>query len=196
MSLSIGTTPPLTEIVATDGEDGAERKSHIEVCVRIRPLKVGAASSTSFLTEKYGSHVNKYKRATGLGRFPRPNGSNKLHSPRRNIIPGSRSNPSSPQSPGDKNDEAGATYAWNVASQDTVVLNNNSLPGRTSSYTLDHVYGPDASTKDLYDKSSRSRPRRYGWLSRISSGLRTNIHRQNTHHDWNSEATWFDSARH
>ena len=153
MSLSIGTTPPLTEIVATDGEDGAERKSHIEVCVRIRPLKVGAASSTSFLTEKYGSHVNKYKRATGLGRFPRPNGSNKLHSPRRNIIPGSRSNPSSPQSPGEKNDEAGATYAWNVASQDTAVLNNNSLPGRTSSYTLDHVYGPDASTKDLYDKS-------------------------------------------
>lgn len=49
------------------------------------------------------------------------------------------------------------TYAWDVVSRDTVRQSESTdiVPGRTHTYTLDRVYGPDATTQQLFDQSVR-----------------------------------------
>jgi len=141
-----------------------DRKTHIEVCVRIRPLVVSKESSTSYLRQ----HLPNGNRARSRGAgTPRPN---KLATPR-----GRRSAPSTPRSSprstfgksaddDDNNsaiDDSNDSSAWDVSPilnaqghTDTAVQHGQSaMTGRTTSYTLDHVYGPASTTRDLYDKS-------------------------------------------
>jgi centromeric protein E len=53
------------------------------------------------------------------------------------------------------------TYAWSVQGDDTVIQNPSCgvelIVGRTYSYTLDHVYGPDITTQSIYTNSIRDR---------------------------------------
>jgi len=50
---------------------------------------------------------------------------------------------------------AHTTYAWDVVDTDTVAQSplTDIVPGRTHTYTLDSVYGPDCSTETVYQKS-------------------------------------------
>ena len=225
--MSHGSGPPLTEIVATtttsnsstspeEEDDVDERKTHIEVCVRIRPLKVGKESSTSFLSSSSSSttttskgttttlHNNKNsnnnntngtRRTSNLpSGLSRPSQS-KLATPTRHgttatttvgpprstrsaiakLTPdrhmknkGSSSSSSNIPGPGNSTttnnnnnnnqdeDESCQSYAWNVNAPNTIQQNPDlidNVPGRTNSYTLDHVYGPDSTTCDLFQQS-------------------------------------------
>ena len=48
-------------------------------------------------------------------------------------------------------------YAWDVVDDDTVTQSPRTdiVPGRTHTYTLDGVYGPELTTRTLYQKSVR-----------------------------------------
>ena len=172
--------PPLTEIVATTSQE-EERKTHIEVCVRIRPLQIGKESSTSFLSSsnnnkpkthhRGGSGGPRFSKLTTPPRANRTTQASSLLGQARNqnsllSTPDRRSNNSNnnttnnnKQSPQVDSQGGGAgepqSYAWNVSGDATVQQNPNleNLPGRTTAYTLDHVYGPDASTQQLFDQS-------------------------------------------
>ena len=229
--MSHGSGPPLTEIVATtttsnsstspeEEDDVDERKTHIEVCVRIRPLKVGKESSTSFLSSSSSSsttttskgttttlhnnnnsknsnnnNTNGTRRTSNLpSGLSRPSQS-KLATPTRHgttatttvgpprstrsaiakLTPDrhmkNKGNSSSSNIPGPGNstttnnnynnnnqdeDESCQSYAWNVNAPNTIQQNPDlidNVPGRTNSYTLDHVYGPDSTTCDLFQQS-------------------------------------------
>lgn len=150
--------PPLTEILATTPQEDELRKTHIEVCVRIRPLVIGKESSTSFLLDRKSNNNGNL----GIPRTP-----TKLGTPTRSKLPRNKAAPSgipqrhvSSSTPMVEAPHRGPCpvdepYAWHVTSVDTVQQSAEieNLPGRTDSYTLDHVYGPQATTKDLYDKS-------------------------------------------
>jgi centromeric protein E len=49
-------------------------------------------------------------------------------------------------------------YAWNIASNETITQScqTDIVSGRTHQYTLDRVYGPDVTNRQLYDGSVRS----------------------------------------
>ena len=50
---------------------------------------------------------------------------------------------------------ATTTYAWDVVDDDTVTQSPTTeiILGRTHTYTLDSVYGPDCQTAEVYQKS-------------------------------------------
>lgn len=134
-----------------------ERSKHIEVCVRLRPLVVRSnVSSSSFFHNKNHS-TSSPKNSPNNSRLPTTTRTSRLATPsRKPAIPKFRGTatpsaaPPQPEPPDDA-----ATYAWNVVTQDTVSQAFGVVQGRTHQYTLDRVYGPQASTAALYDQSVR-----------------------------------------
>jgi centromeric protein E len=112
--------------------DGEVLKAHIEVCARIRPLQVQ--------TDGHGYFESK--QITG-----------------RRLMNGIKlkmndRNQSRPASAKDDN-----VVAWNVSGDGETVAQSSEtdlVQGRTHSYTLDHVYGPEATTTQLYQRSVKS----------------------------------------
>jgi len=128
-------------------DDGTEvRKTHIEVCVRLRPLKVSHESSSSFFKKE---QKQRPPESPLHSRSPR----------RKSQIPTRAARtPPRPEPPvlsSLQQDVSNETYAWNVTGGDVISQSPKTdiVPGRTHIYTLDHVYGPETTTKQLYHKS-------------------------------------------
>lgn len=124
------------------------RKSHIEVCVRVRPLTV--SSDVKFFETGKGVRSSPAPggRVRPPSRLSRP-GSMRKATPRKNTI---REQEASPPSPLDD-----VRPAWDVVDHDTVQQSDSTthVQGRTHSYTLDRVYAPTASSADLFENSVR-----------------------------------------
>ena len=126
----------------------APRKTHIEVCVRIRPLEVATESSNSFLVQRSNggtrnsppSHSSSGTRR-GATRTPRQSNLPRI----RNLFKRSHS-----PDPADAN-----IVAWERVGDVSVKQSphTNLIQGRTHTYTLDQVYGPTCTTKDVFGKS-------------------------------------------
>ena len=114
--------------------NGEILKAHIEVCARVRPLNVQAGGHGYFSASKP---------AAGRRRM----GGIKLKANDRNS-----SRPAT-----QKKDDS--IVAWNVSGDGETVAQSSEtelVQGRTHSYTLDHVYGPEATTTQLYQRSIKS----------------------------------------
>lgn len=122
------------------GAKEASSKTHIEVCARIRPLQITMQSSSSY----FG------------GKDTMTSPSRKPQIPKRGIQP-PKSTTKKQEEPPKSPSEDGLFYAWDVVGNDTATQSPRTdiVPGRTHQYTLDKVYGPSATTKDLYNKSVR-----------------------------------------
>lgn len=127
-------------------DDGTARKTHIEVCVRLRPLKISHESGSSFFKKEQKQRPTE---STLHSRSPR----------RKSQIPTRAARtPPRPEPPvlsSLQQDVSNETYAWNVTGGDVISQSPKTdiVPGRTHIYTLDHVYGPETNTKQLYHKS-------------------------------------------
>lgn len=117
--------------------------SHIEVCVRLRPLTVADESSSGF-----------FKDPPQESAIPTPNryGRSLVHM-RKPHIPRPFKKPVTPKKVETKHDPM--IYAWDIVSDDTMVQSHKTdiILGRTHSYTLDRVYGPTVTNQQLYDAS-------------------------------------------
>eukprot|EP00543_Licmophora_paradoxa_P000774 CAMPEP_0202454818 /NCGR_PEP_ID=MMETSP1360-20130828/12465_1 /ASSEMBLY_ACC=CAM_ASM_000848 /TAXON_ID=515479 /ORGANISM="Licmophora paradoxa, Strain CCMP2313" /LENGTH=704 /DNA_ID=CAMNT_0049074229 /DNA_START=92 /DNA_END=2203 /DNA_ORIENTATION=+ len=105
-------------------------ENKIEVCVRIGQLPIASKTTNHHKSSTTGSH-SQGRRSVGKPRKVKENP------------------PSSSKSKGGSKQDA---CCWKVIEHDTV-RQTEKVPlssGRRSSYTVDHVYGPDASTKKLY----------------------------------------------
>ena len=114
-----------------DKVNGELLKTHIEVCVRVRPLEVAVDGQGYF--------------AAKAGRLTM-NGVKSMVLSRRNDsgVSGSKSD---------------GIVAWDVSSDEQTAAQSPHIPpvpGRTNSYTLDHVYGPEATTKQIHHRSIKS----------------------------------------
>jgi centromeric protein E len=110
--------------------DGELLKAHIEVCARIRPLQV----------EMDGQGYFASKPASGL----RLMSGIKIKMSERNQL---------------RPEKADKTVAWNVSADGETAAQSPEtelVQGRTHSYTLDHVYGPESTTTQLYQRSIKS----------------------------------------
>jgi hypothetical protein len=155
--------------VATAGEEQAKadgsteqspRKTHIEVCVRIRPLVIVSESSNSFLLDRNGGKANAASASSSSsvrggrrkGQIARPgtvsSASRGGGSRFRNLL-FKRSNSN------DSEDDNSSIYAWERVGATTVKQSpdTNLIQGRTHMYTLDQVYGPNDITQSVFDKS-------------------------------------------
>ena len=134
--------PAPTPVVVVANEE--ERKKHVEVCVRIRPLVIGKESSSSFFQPKRSLLTSPRK-----PQIPRP--SSKFRTPTKTPESSKKTPQQLSPPPPPKNN----IYAWDVLSSDTVTQSpaTDCILGRTLSYTLDRVYGPNVSTQTLYDSS-------------------------------------------
>lgn len=132
-------TSPEAAATATNG-DATDRKTHIEVCVRIRPLEVGNESSNSFLVDRAPSKVSTPPRNSRV-RSPRSTPSSRL----KNFFKRSAS----------PDREDSTIVAWEQVGDTSVQQSSktNRIQGRTHSYTVDQVYGPTANTALVFDKS-------------------------------------------
>lgn len=146
-------TSPESTAPETTPEVSSERKTHIEVCVRIRPLEVATESSNSFLVQRVANGESQSVTTThtrrGAVRNPRSSGGSRL----RNLFKRSHS-----PDPNDQHDASGNNsniVAW-VTVGDTTVRQSpqtNLIQGRTHQYTLDQVYGPAATTNHVFGNS-------------------------------------------
>ena len=134
-----------------------DRKTHIEVCVRIRPLVVASESSNSFLIQRNdkpnsgittpsGSRRGATRSPGSGGSYGGLSGGNSNHQ-RKGWGLFKRSHSPDP--------EDGNIVAWDCMGDTTVRQNpkTNPIQGRTHTYTLDQVYGPATQTKDVFDRS-------------------------------------------
>ena len=115
--------------------NGEILKAHIEVCARIRPLNVQTGGHGYFTASKP---------AAGRRRM----GGIKLKANDR-----VSSRPATTQ----KKDDS--IVAWNVSGDGETAAQSPEtelVQGRTHSYTLDHMYGPEATTAQLYQRSIKS----------------------------------------
>lgn len=129
----------------------AKRKTHIEVCVRIRPLLIGTESSNSFLVD----------RSSAAGSTNA--GASRLSPPRRSRVspttPGSRFKnlfKRSPSSHHNQSQQDDSVVAWEQVGNGSTVQQSaqtNRISGRTHAYTVDQVYGAKATTAQLFDQS-------------------------------------------
>ena len=113
--------------------DGHILKTHIEVCARVRPLQVQTDGQGYFSSKATSQQQQQQQKPA----------------------------PTNNKSVGASASEPGDVVAWNVSEDgETVAQASTSqtpqIPGRTYSYTLDHVYGPDSTTKQLYHRSLKS----------------------------------------
>jgi hypothetical protein len=128
---------------ATPNGENADRKTHIEVCVRIRPLEVGNESSNGFLVDRVGSTTNNARS---------PPRSSRLRSPRSTPARGIKNFFKRTSSP-DKDDTT--IVAWEQLGETSVQQSDKThrVQGRTHAYTVDQVYGPTSTTGAIFDKS-------------------------------------------
>lgn len=115
----------------------SERNTHIEVCARIRPLQISMQSSSS-----YFGGVSTAPTTSSSPRKP----SLPSNSARQGLPPSSAPAIIAPED---------LFYAWNTEGSDTAAQSPRTelIPGRTHQYTLDKVYGPSCTTRDLYNES-------------------------------------------
>lgn len=115
-----------------------ERRNHIEVCARLRPLVVfNESSEGSFLDQQQSHHASRLRKP----QLPRPTSTTShVTSPPRETLQSSR------------------VYAWKILSDDTITqsCHTDIVQGRTHQYTLDRVYGPEVTTQELYERSVQS----------------------------------------
>jgi Kinesin motor domain len=178
---------PPAEIVAAaaaaspSASTDEQRKTHIEVCIRIRPMLQGSVreSSNGFLLNNNNNHASSssttsssgntttanntagapgtttttsslLRRSSGISRLPglfRPTSSSANHT---------NNNTPRKQQPEEQSQQTPLQYAWKVEDDEltnTVRQTTDLIPGRTHAYTLDHVYGPECSTSDVYEHS-------------------------------------------
>jgi len=147
----------MTSAPDTDKDETAaalDRKTHIEVCIRIRPLVIASESSNSFLIQRNEKPTTPSASRRGATRTPRsggsPNGgfsSSSSNHQRKGWGLFKRSHSPDP--------EDGNIVAWERVGDTTVRQSpqTNLIQGRTHTYTLDQVYGPTTQTKDVFDRS-------------------------------------------
>ena len=110
-------------------------KTHIEVCARIRPLEISTDNIGFFSSAKPSSSSST--------------SSSSRSSPKKSLLSGFRK----------KNSRDGEYVAWDVSAEgDTAAQSEKTklIKGRTHTYTLDNVYGTQATTRQLYDNSIHS----------------------------------------
>ncbi|CAB9518708.1 Kinesin-like protein KIN [Seminavis robusta] len=136
--------PVQQQLFAENGapRPSAEKKTHIEVCARIRPLQITMQSSSSYFNDHHASPrkppVPSTRRAGGI---PTPKASAKGNkTPQKSPAPIA---------------EEDLFYAWDVIGKDTASQSPRTdiVQGRTHQYTIDKVYGPTCSTKEVYAQS-------------------------------------------
>jgi centromeric protein E len=171
--------PPSTRSRSFDSQtsSSSDRKSHIEVCARIRPLVVVQECSRSFLNASSSTPLTPFTAATTTTTTTPsklPTMKSRLRKPqiprlafaRKSTSTGSHGSndstpvntntstaPSTPTSTVIDDATPPPLYAWNVKGTDTAVQATEAIPGRTHAYTLDQVYGPDVATQDVFDAS-------------------------------------------
>ena len=147
-------TPPSKSTGKDETAAVVNRKTHIEVCVRIRPLVIGAESSNSFLIQRNEKPSTPSGSRRGATRTPRSSGgsnggfsNSSSHHQRKGWGLFKRSHSPDP--------EDGKIVAWERVGDTTVRQSpkTNLIQGRTHTYTLDQVYGPTTQTKDVFDRS-------------------------------------------
>ena len=138
--------PPVV-VVADEDVDDDRRKTHIEVSVRLRPLLVNTQeSSSSFLDTSALKRTSARK--PQIPRAP----TSSLKKPSQKI----KATTTTPKPKKSNDDDADTSiYAWDVVSNDTVRQSpaTDVIPGRTHSYTVDHVYAPHVTTEHVYQNS-------------------------------------------
>jgi hypothetical protein len=144
--------PPKTSANDSNNGNNGEKSTHIEVCARVRPLQISMLSSSSYFGGNE-DHINKD--ATSPARKPPV-----PPVPRKPGIPAPKANqnkPGEPATPSSSPSREELFYAWDVIGNDTASQSPKTdlVPGRTHHYTLDKVYGPSSTTKDLYNQSVR-----------------------------------------
>ena len=119
------------------------RSTNIEVCVRVRPLAV--SSDERFFEKKTRPSLPLTSCVRPPSRLARPGSIRKTQSQKKVA--------ESPQKPSLDD----VRPAWDVVDKDTVQQSASTtlVQGRTNSYTLDRVYGPDSTTASLYENSLR-----------------------------------------
>ena len=129
----------------------AQRQTHIEVCARIRPLQISMQSSSSYfgadhqqqhaLNDASPSRKPPVPASLRKGGIPPPGSTKKGISNSNNNV--------ASVAPED------LFYAWDVVGDDTAAQSSKTdiVPGRTHQYTLDKVYGPSSTTRDMYNQS-------------------------------------------
>ena len=153
-----GATAAATNVTTTEDEP---RKTHIEVCVRIRPLEVATESSNSFLIKQQQQQRNGVTSVVtpssrrGAVRTPRggtstPTGGSGQRF--RNLL-FKRSHSPDPSTSADDDDQG--RVAWERVGDTTVrqAPHTNLIQGRTHTYTLDQVYGPTHTTQQVFTQS-------------------------------------------
>jgi hypothetical protein len=147
-----------------NNNNNGEKSTHIEVCARVRPLQISMLSSSSYFggNEDHIIHTINNKKGDATTTTTSP--ARKPPLPRKPGIPtpgsaanqkkgGNESTPSSSSPPSHEE----LFYAWDVLGNDTASQSHKTdiVPGRTHQYTLDKVYGPSCTSKDLYNQSVR-----------------------------------------
>mmetsp|Transcript_30547 Transcript_30547/g.73280 ORF Transcript_30547/g.73280 Transcript_30547/m.73280 type:complete len:671 (-) Transcript_30547:1697-3709(-) len=118
-----------TTASASSGESAEKPllKAHIEVCARIRPLKIQTGRA-------------------GFFEAPSQRKRNLSHNSKKKQAPGTMS-------------KEGEECGWNISEDgETAAQSDNTeiIVGRTTSYTLDKIYGMQSTTRELYDTSVHS----------------------------------------
>lgn len=125
-------------------DDSTMLNTNIEVCVRVRPLAI--SSDTKFFETKSSRSSPPGSRVRPPSRLSRPGSMRKS-----NKAPKPDSSPS-------ETHLDDVRPAWDVVDEDTVQqgASTTHVQGRTHSYTLDRVYGPESSTSHLFQHSVRA----------------------------------------
>lgn len=128
------TTTTTTSNDITVQKQLTQLQTNVQVCARIRPLTVpGEKENDSFFK-------SPPKRRTFLP------------------IPSSRKNQNTPSSNSNRHPEE-IFVAWDVSEESTTAAQSaqtQKIQGRTHSYTLDKVFGPSITTKQIYSESVES----------------------------------------
>lgn len=140
--------------MSSHNHDIQPTRTHIEVCVRLRPLFVeGDSSSTSSSRSFLEQHQPPQHPSSSRLQLPRKPQHLLVRAPSASVSP--PRNPLRTNHPPLQSHSAGQRYAWQLCSDDTVAQSPHTdvVPGRTHQYTLDKVYGPESTTQQLYDAS-------------------------------------------
>jgi len=156
---------PLHQDVVGNNHDAdattEQRSKHIEVCVRLRPLAIQKEPSNSFFEKQArAGSLRKAQLPRGGGGIPTSttSRSSTSTSTTKTGIPSRRPPPVPPVLASTADTRNQSIYAWKTVGTDTVTQSQQTdlVQGRTHSYTLDRVYGPDLTTRHLYDNSVSS----------------------------------------
>jgi len=139
-----------------NNDDEGVKTTNIQVCIRVRPMLVGANNNNNNNnTNNHNDNNAEYKSNT---KTP-----NRRLSRLTNISRKKKNNYTSLTEDHHNTDNANGTHtattttttAWNVVSHDTVQQSKQTqrIKGRTNSYTLDQIYEMEANNAEIYQKS-------------------------------------------